>query len=132
MRIDFTLTLPGLFEINNIQKLADEFGVDLLAKVVFSFTPDIILSPLALPRELLHSKLDNIITNLPNGALKDVLLQLKLRPTFAEQWPDTYAEGLAKGKARMLQLESIRQDTYTLADILKQDPEIYEWYQNIA
>ena len=32
----------------------------------------------------------------------------------------------------MLQLESIRQDTYTLADILKQDPEIYEWYQNIA
>lgn len=132
MRIDFTLTLPGLFEIDNIQKLADEFGVDVLAKVVFSFTPDIILSPLALPRALLDKTVDRIITHVPSSALKDVLLQLKTRPTFAEQWPDTYAEGLAKGKARVLQLESIRQDIYTLADILKQDPEIYEWYQNIA
>ena len=132
MRIDFTLTLPGLFEVNNIQKLADEFGVDLLAKVVFSFTPDIVLSPLALPKELLHSKLDSIITNLPNGALKDVLLQLKSRPTFEEQWPDTYQAGLAKGKHRILQLEKIRGDTYTLANILEEDTNILEWYNEIT
>ena len=132
MRIDFTLTLPGLFEVQNIQKLADEFGVDLLAKVVFSFTPDIVLSPLALPRELLHSKLDSIITNLPNGALKDVLLQLKSRPTFEEQWPDTYRAGLAKGKRRILQLEKIRGDTYTLANILAEDTNILEWYNEIT
>jgi hypothetical protein len=132
MRIDFTLTLPGLFEVNNIQQLANEFGVDILAKVVFSFSPDIILSPLALPRLLLDSKIDCLVTDLPNGALRDVLLQLKTRPTFEEQWPDTYAESLAKGKRRVLQLESIRGDTYTLADILKQDPEIYEWYQAIT
>ena len=132
MRIDFTLTLPGLFEVNNIQKLADEFGVDLLAKVVFSFTPDIVLSPLALPKELLHSKLDSIITNLPNGALKDVLLQLKSRPTFEEQWPDTYQAGLAKGKHRILQLEKIRGDTYTLANILAEDTNILEWYNEIT
>ena len=132
MRIDFTLTLPGLFEVNNIQKLADEFGVDLLAKVVFSFTPDIVLSPLALPKELLHNKLDSIITNLPNGALKDVLLQLKSRPTFEEQWPDTYQAGLAKGKHRILQLEKIRGDTYTLANILAEDTNILEWYNEIT
>jgi hypothetical protein len=132
MRIDFTLTLPGLFEVNNIQKLADEFGVDVLAKVVFSFSPDIIMSPLALPRELLDKKVDSLVTQLPLGALKDVLLQLKSRPTFAEQWPDTYAKELARGRRRVLQLEQIRGDSYTLADILKQDPEIYEWYNSLA
>jgi hypothetical protein len=132
MRIDFTLTLPGLFEVENIQRLANELGVDVLAKVVFSFTPDIILSPLALPRELLDSEVDRLVTQLPNGALKDVLLQLKTRPTFAEQWPDSYRAGLAKGKARVLKLESIRQDTCTLDTILQSHPHIHEWYQSIA
>jgi hypothetical protein len=132
MRIDFTLTLPGLFEVQNIQRLADEFGVDILAKVVFSFTPDIILSPLALPRQLLDKKVDSLVTQLPQGALQDVLLQLKTRPTFAKQWPDTYQAGLAKGRARVLQLEKVRGDTYTLADILAEDKEILEWYESIA
>ena len=104
---------------------------EILAKVIFSFSPDIILSPLALPRELLDNKIDCLVTQVPDGALKDVLLQLKTRPTFAEQWPDTYARALVQGKARVLQLEQIRNDTYTLADILKEDPEIYEWYTNI-
>jgi hypothetical protein len=121
-----------MFEVENMQRLADELGVDILAKVVFSFTPDIILSPLALPRELLDSEVDRLVTQLPNGALKDVLLQLKTRPTFEEQWPDSYRAGLAKGKARVLKLESIRQDTYTLDTILQSHPRIHEWYHEIA
>ena len=130
VRIDFTLTLPGLFEVRNIVQLAHEFNTEILAKVVFAFSPDIILSPLALPRELLDKKVDCLLTE-TTGAMHDILLQLKNRPTFAEQWPDTYQTGLAKGKRRVLQLESIRGDTYTLADILKQDPEIYERYNAI-
>jgi hypothetical protein len=129
MRIDFTLTLPGLFEVANITRLADELGVDILAKVVFSFTPDIILSPLALPRALLDRKIDELIP-LTTGAMRDVLTQLKNRPTFEEQWPDTFAKEVAKGKRRMLQLEAIRGGT-TLADILQQDKDIYEWYTSI-
>ena len=132
MRIDFTLTLPGLFEVEHIQNLANKLGVDILAKVVFSFSPDIIMSPLSLPRELLNKTVDRITTNLPAGALQDVLLQLKTRPTFAEQWPDTYLAGLAKGKSRVLQLEQIRGDSYTMADILQSDKDIYDWYQAIA
>ena len=130
MRIDFTLTLPGLFEVENITNLAEELAVDILAKVVFSFTPDIILSPLALPRELLDKKIDRLVTN-TRGAMRDILVQLKTRPTFAEQWPDTYANSLARGKRRVLQLESIRQDTVTLGDILAQDPDMAEWYEKI-
>lgn len=130
MRIDFTLTLPGLFEVERIQSLADELGVDVLAKVVFSFSPDIVLSPLALPRQLLDNTVDRLVTT-TSGALTDVLLQLKQRPTFEEQWPDTYQASLARGKARVLKLEQIRGDSYTLANILSQDPNIMKWYNEI-
>jgi hypothetical protein len=130
MRIDFTLTLPGLFEVERIQTLANELGVDILAKVVFSFSPDIILSPLALPRQLLDKTVDRLVTT-TSGALKDVLLQLKQRPTFEEQWPDTYQAGLARGKTRVLKLEQIRGDSYTLADILSLDTDIMKWYHEI-
>ena len=132
MRIDFTLTLPGLLEIERIQQLAQEFDVDILAKVIFSFTPDIIMSPLALPRWLLDKKVDQLLLQLNNGALKDILMQLKNRPVFAEQWPDTYQAGLVKGKERVLRLENVRKDVYTLRDILSEDKEIVEWYESIV
>jgi hypothetical protein len=131
MRLDFTLTLPGLFEVINMQHLATELDVDILAKTIFSFTPDIIMSPLALPRELLDKTVDRLVAMLPHGALKDILLQLKNRPTFAAQWPESYQQALAKGKRRVLKLEQIRGDTYTLSHILKQDKEIFDWYEQI-
>jgi Radical SAM superfamily len=131
-RIDFTLTLPGLFDIENIVKLAKETDSEILAKVVFSFSPDILLSPLALPRQLLDTEVDRLVTQIPDGALKDLLLQLKTRPTFAEQWPDTYQAGLVKGKQRVLQLESIRKDVVTLDTILQPHQHIYNWYHAIA
>jgi len=130
-RIDFTLTLPGLFEIDRIQQLADELGVEILAKTVFTFTPDVVLSPLALPREILDRKVDEIIKCVSSSALRDVLLQLKQRPTIEEQWPDEYRKGIQKGKRRILELEHIRKDQFTLDMILQRDNEIHEWWQNI-
>jgi hypothetical protein len=136
MRLDFTLTTPGLFEVTKIQELATQLGVDVLAKVVFSFSPDIIMSPLALPREILHPWVDEILDDdhpgLPeNSPLRDILAQLKTRPTFAEQWPDTYQAGLRKGKARILELEKIRKDQYTFRDIMSLRPAALEWYDSI-
>jgi hypothetical protein len=131
VRIDFTLTLPGLFEIERIVQLAQELDTEILAKVIFSFTPDIIMSPLALPRELLEPWLNELIPK-TSGALQDVLIQLQTRPTFAEQWPDQYQNGLARGKARVLKLEQIRQDVYTLRDILSGRPAVQEWYDKIT
>lgn len=131
MRIDFTLTLPGLFEISQIQRLADRLGVDVLAKVVFSFSPDILLSPLALPRDVLDNKINEVLPH-ARGALADVLMQLKSRPTFEEQWPDTWAAGLIRGKKRIMLLEKIRQDDLTLDIILQQDKDIHEWWKNIS
>lgn len=131
MRIDFTLTLPGLFEIQAIDQLAAQWSVDVLAKVVFSFSPDIVMSPLSLPRKLLESMIDRLMPNLQSASLKDLLTQLKQRPVFSEQWPDTWQQGLQKGKQRVLKIEAIRNDTYTMSNILEQDPEIYGWWQNI-
>ena len=130
MRIDFTLTLPGLFETDAIQKLAQGWGVDVLAKVMFAFSPDIILSPLALPRALLNRQLDRCLTT-AQGAMRDVLMQLRERPTFQEQWPDTWQQALRQGRDRIEHLERIRGDTYTLRDILSQDPELEAWYEAI-
>jgi hypothetical protein len=131
MRLDFTLTLPGMFEVDNMTALASELGVQMLAKVIFSFSPDIIMSPLALPRHLLDPWIDELAGR-SAGAMRDVLLQLKNRPCFEEQWPDTYQAERAKGKARVLKLESIRTQKITIAEILAGRPEVLEWWNQIA
>jgi hypothetical protein len=130
MRLDFTLTLPGMFEVRNMQKLANDYNVELLAKVIFSFSPDIVLSPLVLPRELLDPWLDELIKD-SVGPIRDVLLQLKSRPTFQEQWPDSWQEGLRKGKDRILKLEQIRTQSVTLTDILAARPDVLKWWMEI-
>jgi hypothetical protein len=131
MRLDFTLTLPGMTEIDAMNQLAAELGVEMLAKVIFSFSPDIIMSPLALPRHLLDPWIDELAGR-SAGAMRDVLLQLKNRPCFEEQWPESYQSGLAQGKARVLKLEQIRTHSTTMTDILAQRPDVAEWWNKIA
>lgn len=133
MRIDFTLTLPGMFEVGNIQQLGNNLGVDILAKVVFGFSPDIVMSPLVLPREILHPWVDELLNAGVAGPLKDILVQLKTRPTFQEQYgQEEYAKGIAQGRARMLQLESIRQQSTTMDQILSKRADVYEWWNSIS
>jgi hypothetical protein len=131
MRLDFTLTLPGMFETGAIQRLAAEYDVELLSKVIFSFDPSIVMSPLALPRHLLDPWLDELIAESTAGSMRSVLTQLKSRPTFEQQWPDTYRAELARGKARVLQLESIRTASTDMASILGQRPAVLEWWNQI-
>lgn len=136
LRLDLTLTLPGLMDISNYVMFADTYDVDILAKVVFAFTPDIILSPLALPRPLLTDLVEYWVADLElkhrrHSALIDVLENLLKRPTFQEQWPDEYILGLWKGKARILELEKRRSDTYTMSDILAEMPKVKEWWDGI-
>ena len=132
LRIDFTLTLPGMTEVLAIEQLCRELDVDLLVKVVFSFGPDIVMSPLALPREILDPWLDELIKQSQNSSMRDVLEQLKSRATFQEQWPNEYQQGIAHGKARMLKLESIRACSTNMEEILKQRPDAYHWWKSIS
>jgi len=130
MRIDFTLTLPGMLEVERIQQLAEDLDSDVLAKVIFSFTPDIVMSPLALPREVLDHWVDSTAPRLAPGALQDVVLHLKQRPVFAEQWPNQYQQALIIGKARLARIDAIR-GCAGLGEILQQDKTLYDWYQAI-
>ena len=52
-------------------------------------------------------------------------------PTFQEQWPTEWEAGLKKGKARILELEKIRKDQYTMTDILSGRPAVLEWWNSI-
>ena len=134
MRIDFTLTLPGMFEVSNIQQLGNDLGVDILAKVVFSFSPDIVMSPLALPRYVLDPWVDEILDGPTKllGPLKDILVQLKTRPTFQEQYgEEKYLQGLTKGKQRIRQLEAIRESSTSMDRILSQRSDVYQWWRSI-
>ena len=132
MRLDFTLTLPGMTEVDAIQALAQEYDVELLSKVVFSFDPSIVMSPLALPRNLLEPWLDELIDRCQAASMRSVLMQLKSRPTFQEQWPDSYQQAIARGRARVRQLESIRTASTTMDQILSTRPEVKKWWDSIA
>ena len=131
MRLDFTLTLPGMFEVDNIQRWAQQYDVELLSKVIFSFDPSIVMSPLALPKHLLDPWLDELIGRCTAPSMRDVLTQLKTRPTFEQQWPETYRAELARGKARVLKLESIRSASTSMASILSSRPDVKKWWDQI-
>jgi hypothetical protein len=138
MRLDFTLTLPGLFEIENMFWLSKELNTQLLAKVTFAFSPDIVMSPLALPREILHPYINGVLeriqphTNHHQQPLVDVLENLLLRPTLQEEFAEEYNQGMCSGKQRILELEKIREQPVTMNEILEQDPAIHEWWQSIT
>ena len=110
MRIDFTLTLPGLFDIVNICRLAREYDVDILAKVVFAFTPDIAMSPLFLPRGILHYIVNSLLltSEVDNSTIKNMLKSLLDRPTFEEEFPNEYKKARIKGKWRIQAMDNLR------------------------
>ena len=134
MRLDFTLTLPGLYEVKNMFDLSKELDTMLLAKVTFAFTPDIIMSPMCLPRNLLNDKVDELLEQCKEATWKqqpliDVLKNLKERPTFAEEWPNEYEEGLLKSKQRMEKIDNLRKTSYNINNILQRD--ILNWWNTI-
>jgi hypothetical protein len=138
MRLDFTLTLPGLFEIENMFWLSKDLNTQLLAKVTFAFSPDIVMSPLALPKEILHPYISSVLERIQPHAdhhqqpLMDVLENLLSRPTLQEEFAEDYNQGMCRGKQRILELEKIREQPITMSEILEQDPTIHDWWQSIT
>ena len=81
---------------------------------------------------VLRIEFSEIVADLPPGALRDVMLNLKTRPTFEEQWADTYQQALCKGKHRIHTLENIRTARTNMAEILSARPAILEWWHKIG
>ena len=136
LKLDYTITTPGLMEIKNMVNLSNSLGVELLTKVTFAFSPNILLSPMALPRETLNEIVDESLDWLKENStelqqsLIDVLQNMKNRPTFAEQWPDQHKQAAIDGKKWLKILDNIRPG-HDMEYILSKDKRLIDWWNNI-
>jgi MoaA/NifB/PqqE/SkfB family radical SAM enzyme len=136
MRIDFTLTLPGLFEIGNIVDLSIETNTLLLSKMIFSYSPRNIFTPIALPRDLLHSIVNEQLekikpkVGLNQRSMVEMLEQLLLRKTYYEENHPNLQQDMEYGKWHIQARDKIRNKT-TIEDILALDPRILDWWNSI-
>jgi len=126
MRLDYTITMPGLLELKNMFNLSRELDTEILTKVMFTFSNDEILSPLALPKELLHTIIDEALAYMEplatrkQRALLDVIKNLKNRETFTPT---------KKGKQRQESIDKIRRQDIT--KILSRDERVLDWWTSI-
>jgi len=126
MRLDYTITMPGLLELKNMFDLSRELDTEILTKVMFTFSNDEILSPLALPKELLHTIIDEALAYMEplatrkQRALIEVIKNLKNRETFTPT---------RKGKQRQENIDKIRRQDIT--KILSRDQRVLNWWTNI-
>ena len=126
MRLDYTITMPGLLELKNMFDLSRELDTEILTKVMFTFSKDEILSPLSLPKELLHSIIDEALEYMEpratskQRALIDVIRNLKKRETFMPT---------KQGKLRQQRIDGFRKQDIT--KFLAKDKRILDWWTNI-
>ena len=136
MRLDYTITMPGLLELKNMFDLSQELNVELLTKVMFTFSPTEVLSPLALPRKLLCTIIDEALTYMEPKATRkqqsliDTLKNLKNRENIEDMFLGIDAVvGKKKGKERQQKIDNIRGQDIT--KILSKDKRILEWWTSI-
>ena len=136
LQLDLTVTLPGLFDLENMYKLHKELKVPLLCKKVFSFSPNNLWTPLCLPKDILHEILDDVIEkttekkNFLNLAFFEGLQDIKNHKTLEEKYDSkTHKEGLKRGKQRIEYLDKIRGTD--IKKILSKNKKVLEWWNDI-
>lgn len=136
---DLTLTLPGLFGLVELCKYATALNVNIYPKLVYAFDSGVLLSPLALPRDILEDYIDDLINDinkLQNPRMNHVirlLENLKTRETFQEKYED-YIDGFERGKLHLNRLEKIRgdydSDGLTIREIFAANKKVLNWWDN--
>ena len=126
MRLDYTITMPGLLELKKMFDLSREMDTEILTKVMFTFSNDEILSPLSLPKHLLETLIDEALDYMEplatrkQRSLIDVLKNLRQRQTFVPT---------KKGKQRQERIDKIRRQDIT--KILGRDERVLDWWTSI-
>ena len=137
MQLDLTITLPGLFDLENMVMLSNDLGIELLTKQVFNFTHDNAMAPLFMPYDIMAE----IITdakektiqyknkNLENffGQLDEMLVQKRNNELVYDA--QKYREGQINGKKELQRLDRIRGTDIT--NILKKNKRALEWWTSI-
>lgn len=139
VKLDLTLTLPGLLYIEDYFNFSLKHDVDVLSKLVYGFTPDKVVSPLALPKAILHPIIDQLLKRMAPRAtdkqrsILELLQNLKTRSTFDESFPQNYKEGFRNGKGFMMNLAKWRSDgtakqARTIESLFEPYPEVLAWW----
>ena len=135
LRMDLTMTMPGMVGLQEMLEAANELDVDLLAKRVFGFDPTNVWSPMCLPRKILDRIVDEFLVKNKKLLTKHIyfinaLRDLKQKPTYDQTYSnDEYLAGLKKGKATVERLDRVRGTD--IKKILSRDKEILEWWTSI-
>ena len=134
LRMDLTITLPGLVGLSDMLDVAESLDVELLAKRVFGFSSENVWSPMCLPRKILDNTVDDFIKQNKHRLSKHVyfyaaLKDLKEKPTYEEMFPNEYKQGLKRGKERVKKLDEIRNTN--IEDVFQKDKRILEWWKSI-
>ena len=137
LQLDLTVTLPGLFDLENMYELQKDLKIPLLCKKVFTFAPDTYMSPLFLPRRLLNNivmkvkeKYKDEKKSVFNMAFLEGLNDLMNHLTNDERYDkETCEQGWRDGKGQCEMIDKRRGTD--IKKILATDPEVLEWWTSI-
>jgi hypothetical protein len=135
LRIDLTMTMPGMVGLTDMIDAAKDIDIDILAKRVFGFDPTNLWSPMCIPRKILDRIVDDCLTENKKRFTKHIyfytaLQDLKQKPTYDETYSkNEYEDGLRKGKQTVERLDRIRNTD--IKKILARDEELLEWWKSI-
>jgi sulfatase maturation enzyme AslB (radical SAM superfamily) len=137
MQLDLTITMPGLFDLENMVLLSNETGLELLTKQVFNFSHDNAMAPLFMPYDIMCEIIED-------AKIKTIQYKNKRLQNFFQQLDEmisqkrnnelvydekTYIEGQKKGKAQIEYLDRIRNTDITR--VLSRNKKALEWWTNI-
>ena len=137
LQLDLTVTLPGLFDLENMYELQKDLKIPLLCKKVFSFSADTYMSPLFLPRRLLNKivmkvkeKYKDEKKRVFNMAFLEGLNDLMNHLTNDERYDkETCEQGWRDGKGQCEMIDKRRGTD--IKKILATDLEVLEWWTSI-
>ena len=137
IQLDLTITLPGLFDLENMVHLSNELNVELLTKQVFNFSNDNAMAPLFMPydimAEIINDVKDKTIKyknrNLRNffNQLDEMLIQKRNNELVYSE--EVYQKGQKQGKKEVERLDSIRNTD--IKKILQKNKKALEWWTSI-
>lgn len=139
MKLDLTITAPGMFSLKDLFELSLELNVEIITKITFAFHADVMWSPMSWPRHILNRHIEELIAYmkpLAGPKQRSVISALESmrdsRQTHEEAHPDTFKQAAHNGKGWVTRLEEIRKDTKTtMSSIYSADPELLAWWESL-
>src|SRR6056300_474645 len=137
IQLDLTITMPGLFDLENMVLLSNELDIELLTKQVFNFSEDNAMAPLFMPYDIMSEIIDDVrekTIKYKNKNLKNFFSQLdemqrQKRNNEIVYDQDVYKKGQKDGKAEIERLDRIRGTD--IKKILSKNKKALEWWTSI-